>query len=164
MNTNNEEVKKGTCKQHGPYIWKWVNGVCITEHIKKREEPFTTPTTTKKNSRLVKDYSLSELYGALDQELSSEFEKHPINVSQRDVDKQLARVEGTSIHRQNELQEEEKFKQKQNSYRRVLELRRILREAESQFQELYREKPKEETKVKKRKEYALVSGEWVELE
>jgi hypothetical protein len=57
---------KGNCKVHGPYIWKYVDGICITEHLRKQDIETETKTEccSKGASRLNRKKGLTEMFGA----------------------------------------------------------------------------------------------------
>ena len=70
-----------------------------------------------------------------------------------------------AVHRHELLEQEKVFTERQQSYKRIQALKKELRLAEEQFQELYADKPVEE-KPKKKKERSMIlrDGQWVELE
>jgi hypothetical protein len=86
-----------------------------------------------------------------------------VKITQRDVDKTVRIQEESAAQRHTLLDQEKIYKERQASFLRIQQLRRELRQEEAQFQELYKEPVKVEPKVKKRKEYALKDGVFVEV-
>jgi hypothetical protein len=88
-----------------------------------------------------------------------------VKITQRDVDKSVRIQEESAAQRHTLLDREKIYKERQQSYLRILALKKELRIAEQQFQELYKEPVKEVPKKnKKERSMILRDGVFVELE
>jgi hypothetical protein len=78
-----------------------------------------------------------------------------VKITQREADKSVRIQEESAQQRHTLLDQEKIYKERQQSYLRILALKKELRLAEEQFQELYKEPVKEE-KPKNKKERIMV--------
>jgi hypothetical protein len=88
-----------------------------------------------------------------------------VKITQREADKTVRIQEESAQQRHALLDREKIYKERQQSYLRILALKKELRIAEQQFQELYKEPVKEVPKKnKKERSMILRDGVFVELE